>query len=104
MPETLPPKLLLFQSPKHRITDRTERKSQLEADIAPVARIADQLADGTYEPHLRHAHHGTEDSKAKSTHGRDAGWEEVRIVPDADVVLALLEVEVLSQSDALVDG
>lgn len=52
MLEILPPKLLLFQSPEHRITDRTERKSQLEANIAPVARIANQLADGTYEPHL----------------------------------------------------
>ena len=100
----LPSKLPLLQTPKDRKTDRTERKSQLEAHIAPVRRIANPLAYGTYEPHLRHAHNGTEDAKAESKHSRDAGWEQARIIPYGDVVFALLEDEVLGKGDAFVDG
>lgn len=47
------------------------------------------------EPHLRHSHKGTEDAKAKGEDGGDAGGEEFAVVPDGDVVLAALEVEVL---------
>lgn len=99
-----PPKLLLFQSPKDRETDRAERKRQLEAHVAAVARIPDQLADRADEPHLRHAHDRAEDPEAEGEHGCDPGGEQARVVPDGDVVFALLEDEVLGQGDAFVDG
>lgn len=100
----LPPKLPLFQSPEHRKTNGTERESQLEAHVAPIARIADPLAYGADEPHLRHAHDGAEDPEAEGEYGGDAGWEQARVVPDGDVVFALLEDEVLGQGDAFIDG
>lgn len=92
---TLPPELLLFQTPKHRKTDGAKRKSQLEAHITPILRVPDPLAYGTDEPRLRHTHHGAEDSKAESEHRGDTGREQARIVPYGDIVFALLEDEVL---------
>lgn len=92
---TLPPELLLFQTPKHRKTDGAKRKGQLEAHITPILRVPDPLAYGTDEPRLRHTHHGAEDSEAESEHRGDTGREQARIVPYGDIVFALLEDEVL---------
>ena len=90
-----PPKLLLLQTSKDRKTDRAERKSQLEPHITAILRVPDPLADGPYEPDLRHAHDGAEDAEAESEDGGEAGREQARVVPDGDVVFALLEDEVL---------
>ena len=99
-----PPKLLLLQRPKHHEAERRKRKRQLEADVAPVRRVADPLAHGPDEPDLRHAHDGAEDAEAKGHDGCQARRQEARVVPDGDVVFAALEDEVLGQGDAFVDG
>lgn len=96
--------MLLLQTSKHRETDRAERERQLEPHVAPVLRVPDPLADGADEPHLRHAHDGAEDAEAEGEHGGEARREQARVVPDGDVVFALLEDEVLRQGDAFVDG
>lgn len=101
---TSPPKLLLLKIPQPAITDKRKRERELEADIPPVARQADFLADGADEPDLRHAHDGAEDAEAEGEHGGAAGGQELARVVDGDVVLALLEDEVLGEGDAFVDG
>ena len=95
IPKPSPPKLTLFQRPEQRKTNRAKRKRQLEPDVAPVHRIPNLLAYGTDEPHLRHAHDGAKGPEAECQQGGDAGREEAWVVPDADVVFALFEDEVL---------
>lgn len=102
--QTSPPEPPLFQTPKDGEAERAERKGQLEAHVAPVSRVPNLPAHGADEPQLRHAHDGAEDAEAESEHGREAGGQEFRVVPDGDVVFALLEDEVLGQGDAFVDG
>lgn len=101
---TLPAKLSLFNTPKHAKTNRAERKSQFKSNIAPITRIPNLPAYGTDKPHLRHTHDGAKDAEAKGKHGGHAGRQQTRVVPDADVVSAPFEDEVLAQGDAFVDG
>ena len=62
---SLSSKFLLLEESQDRITSRTERKRQFEAHVASIFRISYQLADGSDEPGLSHAHHCTEDPKAE---------------------------------------
>ena len=96
--------MLLFKGPENQISGRRKPKSQLKAHVTPISRIPDPLANRTDEPHLRHAQDGAHDSKAECEHSRDAGWEQIRVVPDGDVVLAPFEDKVLGEGDAFVDG
>lgn len=58
------------------------------------------------EPHLRHAHDGTEDAEAEGEDGCDARGQEMRggVVGDIVAVDAAFEEEVFWEGDAFVDG
>ena len=87
--------MFLLETPQQTHRNRTKRKRKLKPNITSIPRRTNPASDRTNEPHLRHTHHCTEDTKAKGQHGGAAGWEEGRGVPDGDVVFALFEDEVL---------
>lgn len=86
----------LLHCSQPQIRNRRERKRQLEPDIPAKHRTSDFLANGPDKPHLRHTHHGAEDAEAEGQDGGRADGEEVRCVPDGDVVLAFFEDEMFS--------
>ena len=87
--------MFLLKRSQDTHSNSTERKSKLKANITSIPRRTDLASYRTNEPHLRHTHYSTEDTKAESEHGGAAGGEKGGGIPDGDVVFALFEDEVL---------
>lgn len=106
LPPSLSSKFPLLHRPQPHIRNKGKTKRQGEPHVPSIQRVPNVFPNRPNEPHLRHAHDGTENTETECQNGCDPGGEEMRggVVGHVVALDAAPEDEVFCERDAFIDG
>jgi hypothetical protein len=104
-PSFLTTEILELDRPEDEIRHKGEGEAKLESDITTEWCLTSVQGNRSNEPDLRHSADHAGDTEAESSDGGNAWRKSLRVVVEFWVVAshALLEEEVVTESDAFVD-